>query len=91
MQLLVWRKGEAQPVAELESDARGVRVVRAEPVVSALVTELGRQPHLPLTLREEREGHRYVTCKRLTPADPDYWQAFAEAVQRRLGLRVTGH
>ena len=69
----------------------GAGAARAEgaPELVAAVAELGREPYLPLTVREEVQGRRYVRCERLAPGEPGYWAALAEALERRLELTVT--
>ena len=72
---------EGAPVAELEVGPEGARL-------EAVLEELRQAPHLPLTIRQTVGGARHVSCKRLTPQDPDYWQALAEALTRKTGYRV---
>ncbi|MFP5502583.1 MAG: hypothetical protein ACLGIN_08840 [Candidatus Sericytochromatia bacterium] len=80
---------EGAPVAELEVGPEGARLTTSrDPGLQAVLEELQAEPHLPLTIRQTVGGARHVSCKRLTPQDPDYWQALAEALTRKTGYRV---
>jgi hypothetical protein len=87
-ELFAWR--EDAMVGRLQLDDHGGKVVgEADLALQAALVELAREPYLPLTVRAEVEGRRFVRCDRLTPGEPGYWAALADALQRRTGLALT--
>ena len=60
-----------------------------DPVLASAFADVVGAEYLPLTIREEVQGHRYVRCERIRPGDAAYAQALAEALGRKCGVLVT--
>ncbi|MDB5098101.1 MAG: hypothetical protein JWM80_2522 [Cyanobacteria bacterium RYN_339] len=88
--LYAWRRGTPpQRVGVLQAREGVYALAEGPPELASALAKAQAEPHLPLTIRQDVNGNRSISLKRLSPGEPDYWRALGEALERQVGFVLT--